>query len=90
MSFFPGHIYLSFGISLLASSFSECNFLEDLFEAFVILSEILLPIKWPVASEVFWIALFEVVFIASVVDFLAVWRSFWLYLLLKMIFWGNF
>ena len=39
------------------------------FETFVILSAILLPVKSPVASAVFWIALFEAVFIASVVDF---------------------
>ena len=38
----------------------------------VILSAILLPVKSPVASAVFWIALLETVFIASVVDFLAV------------------
>ena len=38
-----GEIYLSFSISLLASS---CDF----FDALVILSEILLPIKSPVAS----------------------------------------
>ena len=35
-----------------------------------ILSAILLPIKSPIASVVFWTALFETVFIASVVDFL--------------------
>ena len=49
----------------------------------VILSAILLPIKSPVGSVVFWIALFDAVFNASVVDFLAKSRSFWLYLLLK-------
>ena len=38
----------------------------------VILSAMLLPIKSPVASAVFCIALFEAVFNASVVDFLAV------------------
>ena len=75
-SLFYGDIYLSFDISLLASLFSkcnsvECNSLEDFFEAFVILSAVLLPIKSP-------IALFEVVFIASVVDFLELSISFWL------------
>ena len=57
-----GEIYLSLGISLLTSF---CNF----FDALVILSAILLPIKSPVASAVFWIAFFEAVFIASVADF---------------------
>ena len=37
----------------------------------LILSTILLPFKSPVASDFSLIALFEVVFIASVVDFLA-------------------
>ena len=75
---FSGDMYLSFGISI-SSSFCECNTLGDFFETLVILSAILLPIKSPVASAVFWIALFEGVFIASVVDFLAVWKMFWLY-----------
>ena len=35
------------------------------------LSEILLPVKLPVASAVFLIVLFDAVFIESVVDFLA-------------------
>ena len=56
-----GDIYLSFGISLLASF--ECNSVEgnsfgDFFECscvetLLILSAILLPIKYPVASAVF-------------------------------------
>ena len=75
---FSGDMYLSFGISI-SSSFCECNSLGDFFETLVILSAILLPIKSPVASAVFWIALYEGVFIASVVDFLAVWKMFWLY-----------
>ena len=61
------------------------NSLLDFLETFVILSTILLPTKSPVASAVFWITLFEAVFIASVVDFLAVSISFWLYLLLKFL-----
>ena len=48
------------------------KFLVDLFDILVILSAILLPIKSSVASAVFWIALSEVVFIASVADFLVV------------------
>ena len=74
-------MYLFFGtsISLLASSIFKCNSVEcnsiergsakDFFEILVILSAILLPIKSPVASAVFWIALFEAVVIASVADF---------------------
>ena len=53
--------------------------LEGVFEKLVILSANLLPIKSPVASAVFLISLFEAVFFASVVDFLALSRSFWLY-----------
>ena len=59
--------------------------LLDFFETLVILSAILLPIKSPVASAVFWIALFEAVFIVFVVDFLALSRPFWLYLLVKLL-----
>ena len=63
-----------------------CNSLADFFfETLVILSAILLPIKSPVASAVFWIALFDAVFIASVVVFLALSRIFWSYLLLKIL-----
>ena len=50
--------------------------LLEFLETLVILSAILLPINSPVASAVFWIALFDAVFIASVVDFLALSRSF--------------
>ena len=53
--------------------------LEGVFEKLVILSANLLPIKSPVASAVFLISLFEAVFFAPVVDFLALSRSFWLY-----------
>ena len=45
-----GDIYLSLGISILASF--ECKSL-DFFDVLVILSAILLPIKSPVASAVF-------------------------------------
>ena len=44
-------------------------------EHFVILSAIILSIKSPVASAVFRIALFEEVFIVSVVDFFPLSRS---------------
>ena len=53
-----------------------CNSLTGFFDMLVILSAILLPIKSPVASAVFWIALFEAVFIGSVADFLALSRFF--------------
>ena len=43
--------------------------LEGFFETLFILWAILLPIKSPVASAVFWIALFDAVFMESVVDF---------------------
>ena len=70
-------------ISTSSSISSFGNTLSDFFETLVILSAILLPIKSPVASAIFWIALFQAVFIVSVVDFLAVSKRFWPYLLLK-------
>ena len=77
-----GGINLSIGISF--SFVSELSF-GEVFETFVNLSAILLPIKSPVASAVFWIALFEAVLSASVADCLAWSRSFWFYLLLKFL-----
>ena len=50
--------------------------LDGFLEILVILSALLLSIIPPVASAVFWIALFKAVFIASVADFLALSRSF--------------
>ena len=73
-----GEIYLYLGISLLTSFdciSSLCDFFDPLGFA-VILSTILLPIKSPVPSAGFRIALFEAVFIASVADFLAVSTNF--------------
>ena len=72
-------MYLSFGVSnsLLASLFCDC--LEDFFKTLVTLSAILLPIKSLVAPAVFWIALFEAVFIASVVGFFALTRTFFFF-----------
>ena len=55
------------------------------FDMLVVLSAILLPIKSPVAYAVFWTALCDAVFIASLADFLAVSINFWLYLLLKFL-----
>ena len=57
-------MYLSFleGSSFcIYFCFVICSFLVNFFETLVILSAILLPIKSPVASAVFWIALFEAV-----------------------------
>ena len=78
---FSGDIYLSLGISLsspiFSSSFVTVSGLlySKIFETFVILTRLLLPIKSPVASAVFWTALFEAVFNASIADCLAGSRS---------------
>ena len=67
----PGDMCNFFSASISSFCYSlECNSVGDFLEGVVILSAILLPIKSPVASAVFWIALFKAVFIASVVDFL--------------------
>ena len=58
------------------STLSSSLLLDGFSDTLVILSAVLLPIKSPVASAVFWIALFEAVFIASVADFLVLSRSF--------------
>ena len=72
-----GDRYLLFGASIPSIWNSlKRNSVGDFFETLVILSAIWLPIKSPVAFAVFWIALFEAAFIASVVDFLALSRSF--------------
>ena len=78
-------MYLFLWVANFTSS-SSLLLLDFFFETLVILSAILLPIKSPVASAVFWIALFDAVFIASAVDFLALSRSFWPYLLLKLFY----
>ena len=87
------YIYLSLGISL--SSFivivSEL-FCGELLENFAILLAILLPIKSPAASAVFWTTLFKIVLSAYIADCLAWSRSYWhvanipgLYLPLKLL-----
>ena len=67
-----GYVYLSFGISLSNLVFSVLTlselFCDGLPYTFVNWSVILLPIKSPVASPVFWIAIFEAVLTASVAD----------------------
>ena len=89
-----GDIYLFLGVAISTSSsfvwslscnFLECNYIAAFFETLVILSALLLPIKSPVASAVYWIVLFDAAFIASAVDYLALSRSFWPYLLLKLL-----
>ena len=73
-----GDMYLFLGVALSTSNSvsSFGNSLVEFFETLAILSATLLPIKSPVASVVSGIALFEIVFIAYVVDFLALSRSF--------------
>ena len=71
---FSGEVYLSLGISLSFLIFSIAFitvselFCSQVLEAFVILLAILLPVISPVASAIFWIALFAVVLSASVAD----------------------
>ena len=65
-----GDICLSLGVFLPCSFVTVSELLCcEFFEAFVILTAILLPIKSPVASAVFSITLFEEVLSASVADF---------------------
>ena len=62
------YLFLVVAISTSISSFGN-SFVEFFFETLVTLSAILLPIKSPLASAVFWIALFDAVFIGSATDF---------------------
>ena len=75
------YLFLVVALSTSTSVPPFGNYFVDFFETIVTLSAILLPIKSHVASAVFWIALFEAAFIASVVDLLALSRSFWPYYL---------
>ena len=80
-----GDIYLFFGTSFgLALAVFDSLFYAFL-KTLVISSAILLPIKSPVASAAFWISLIQAVFIASVVNFSAVSRRFWLHLFINYI-----
>ena len=64
--------FLEVAISTSCSISLFCEVFADFFfETLVIFSAILLPIRAPVASAVFWIALFEAVATASVVDILS-------------------
>ena len=60
------NIFLSMSSSLVFELF--CG---EVFDTFVILSVIFLPIKLPVASAAFWIVLFKAVLSVSVADCLA-------------------
>ena len=71
------YISLSISLSCVFVTVSELFYCE-FFETFIILSVILLPIKSPVVSSVFWIIYFEVVLSAPVADCLAWSTSFWL------------
>ena len=68
MFFFSYEYFFSTSSSFVSSLLCH-SFVDFFFETLVILSAILLPIKSPVASAIFWIALFDSVFISSVVDF---------------------
>ena len=78
-----GDIYLSLCISLSSSMILSKLFCGQDFESFLILSAILFPIKSPVVSTDFWIALFEAVLSASVENCLTLSIRFWLYLLFR-------
>ena len=93
-----GDMYLLFGASILSFCNSlECNSIDcssvgDFAKTLAILPAILWTIKSPVVYAVFRIALFKVVSIPSIADFLAISKSFWPYLLLKylpMFFYKN-
>ena len=73
---FSADTYISFGNS---NSFLAWLFCGD-FEILVMLSVILSPIKVPVASAVFWIAVFEAVFVVDCLEFCRFCGRFWLYL----------
>ena len=70
-------MYLFLGFVNLTSSL--LLLFDFFFETLVILSEILLRTKSPVASAVFCIALLEAIFIVSAADFLAVSTSLFPY-----------
>ena len=71
---FSGGIYISSGLFVFSFSFTFVLPTE------VILSDILLPVKSPVASAVFCTTLLEVVFAASISVFVAVSINFLPYL----------
>ena len=62
-------LWVVISVSSSVLSLLLCDSFVDFLETLVILSAILLPIKSPVASAVSWIAIFDAVFIASVLEF---------------------
>ena len=70
-----GDTYLSLSISSLFVTAYEL-FWGEVFETFVILSAILLPIKLPVASAVFWVVLYKAVLNVSATNCLEWSRRF--------------
>ena len=80
-SFFSKDIHVSFGISVSNPIFSVSHsslsglFCREFLETFVVLSAILLTIKLPVVSAIFWIAVFEPVLNVSVAECLTWSRS---------------
>ena len=68
-NFSSGYIDLTIGISLSCSFVTGFGLIcGECFWTFVILSEILLPVKSPVTSAVFWITFFEPILSGSVAD----------------------
>ena len=88
---FSGDIHFSFGIFLsrpiFAFSFAVGSrlFFHEVIRTFIILSAILLPIKSPVASAVFFNYSFVSIFSVSVPDRLAWSKRFWLYIVLTFL-----
>ena len=81
-----GDIYFSLGISLSCSFLTVAElFCGEVFETFVLLPAILLRIISPFMFSIFWIVLFEAVLSASVGNYLAWLRSFWLSLAPKFL-----
>ena len=71
------NMYLSLGISLSCSFVIVSElFCCEFYEISLNLLAILLLMKSPVASAVFWIILFEVVLSASIADYLSMIKKF--------------
>ena len=76
---FSGDMYLFLGVALFTPTSVSlfCDLFADFFcSTCYLISNFIIPIESPVASVVFWIALFDADFIASVVIFLVLSRSF--------------
>ena len=84
-SFFSEGMIISLGIFVVELGSDFFGFFRFFKVASVIFSAIFFPTNSSVVSTVFWIALFEVVLRASVVNFFVVSRSFYSYLLLRFL-----